>query len=81
MFIDTSFIKFSEVIYKYKSIFILGITMVHVNTQQSESASAGSTPSHVVTFTGLKTRISLNTGSVCSSGPVTVESVTAGHVE
>lgn len=55
--------------------------MVHVNTQQSESASAGSTPSHMVRFTDLKTRISLNTGTMCSSGPVTLESVTAGHVE
>lgn len=55
--------------------------MVHVNTQQSESGSAGSTPSRMVKFTDLKTHISLNTGTMGSSGPVTVESVTAGHVE
>ena len=36
--------------------------MVHVNTQQSES-SAGSTPSHTVTFTDLNIHISLNSGT------------------
>lgn len=34
-FIDTHFIYFNEIIYKYKSLFLLDISMVHVNTQQS----------------------------------------------